>query len=488
MLATASTLGVLKLWDVSPSRPMLTLPGHAGGALATAFAGDSGVLASRDLRGAVRLWDLSTGRCTRTIAGSDALSPDTAPAGDWDNADLADQQESLACSPDGKRIAAIDAAGTAIVLYSTVSGESFVIPPSGGAVSLSSLAFSPDGKTLAAGCADNKIRLWDAVSLQLARTVAVSGAVGNVRFSPDGRLLAASCDGTIHVFEAVSGQPLATQDGHLERIRSLVFSPDGRTLASAGGDGVRLWDVSSRKSLGALEGEAGPVYCLAFSPDGGTLACSDHNRTIRLWQLPSGRCIASLQTGERFAWSLAFSSDGRMLACGGSGDSLRLFNLAYYDRNILGNYPFYLELAHRSPERLEKISLAGVARWATAWDAEPELPLWAAAVLQPAVETGVDPARVADWGQLTRHRLLTALRTLGHKPIQARLSVAGATDPPIASVIFSPAPGDTRVHTLLGSGSSPDRARSTEYQRQRLNGIRPAATQPASPGPTTPPA
>jgi hypothetical protein len=61
-------------------------------------------------------------------------------------------------------------------------------------------------------------------------------------------------------------------------------------------------------------------------------------------------------------------------------------------------------------------------------------------------------------------------------------------DPPTASVIFSPVFGDTRVHTLLGSGISPDRAHSVEYQRQRIQGPRPLATQPAQATPNIPPA
>jgi WD40 repeat protein/predicted Ser/Thr protein kinase len=519
-LATASPLGVLKLWDVSPSRPMLTLEGHAGGALAAAFAGDTGTLASRDQRGAVRLWDLSTGRCTRTFAGPDALEPGYGPGPDWDNPELADQQQSVAASPDGKRIAAIATTGRTIVLYDTVSGDSsivpfsggpastapasgsslgvapsevssFGVPPSGGAVSFLSLAFSSDGKTFAAGSSSGQIRLWDAASLQLVRTIEARAAVSGLRFSPDSRLIAVASDRAVNIFDAASGKHVIDLAGHLDRVRALAFSPDGRTLASAAADGVFFWEVPSGRRMGVLEGEAGPVYSLAFSPDGRTLACSAHNRTIRLWQVPSGRCIATLQTGERLAWSLAFSPDGRMLACGGAGNSLRLFNLAHYDRNVLGNYPFYLELAHRSPEQLEKISREDLDRWAKDWAAEAELPLWASPAdgKQPSGDAPVDLAQIADWGQLTRHRLLTALRTLGHRPIEARLPVAGAMDPPTVSVIFSPAPGDTRVHTLLGSGSSLDRTRAAEYQRQRLNGLRPAAaSQPAPRATATPPA
>lgn len=494
-LATASPLGVLKLWDVSPSQPMLTLPGHAGSALAASFAGDTGILISRDQRGAVRLWDLSTGKCTRTFAGPDALEPAPVPAA-WDNPDLSEQQQSLAVTPDGKRIAAIAATGRTVVVYDTVSGEAAIVPPgapatapsAGGVASFLRLAFSPDGRTLAAASADGSIRLLDAASLQIRSTFTATAPLGSLCFSPDSRLLAVASDRTVNVYDVANGQNVAACVAHTDRIRSLTFAPDSRTLASAGGDGVRLWDIVAHTVV-SLEGEAGSVYSLAFSPDGRTLACSGHNRTIRLWQVPSGRCLATLQTGDRLAWSLAFSPDGRMLVCGGAGDSLRLFNLAHYDRNVLGNYPFYLELAHRSPERLEKISREGLDRWAKEWAAQAELPLWASLEgKQPAADVPIEPAEVAEWGQLTRHRLLAALRSLGHKPIEARLPVAGAMDPPTVSLIFSPASNDTRVHTLLGSGSSWDRERSAEYQRQRRSGPHPATSQPAPRETTAPPA
>ena len=495
MLATGSSLGVLKLWDVSAGKPMLTFPGHAGSVLSAAFTSDAKTLASRDERGTVRLWNLSTGRCIRAIAGAEVIAgaPSTAPAIDWDNPDLADVQQSLACSPGGDLLASVDADGKTILLQRIATGEQ-AGRLAGHTDQVLSLAFAPDGKALATGGKDGQIRLWDTSSLHFIRAIDAAepaGAVTCVTFSHDGRMLAAVSGGTIRLIVPSSGEVLATFRGHIDKVRSLAFSPNNRTLASAGNDGVMLWDVRSGNLAGVLEGEAGPTYCLAFSPDGGTLACSDHNRTIRLWQIPSGRCIATLQTGDRLAWSLAFSPDGRMLACGGGGDSLRLFNLAYYDRHVLGNYPFYLELARRSAEQL-KINRRDVDRWARNWAGETELPLWTPTTdVAITKDNSVDPKVIADWGQLSRHRLLSALRSLGHKPLQTHLPVQGAMDPPTASVIFRPAVGDTRVHTLLGSGISPERARSAQYQQQKARGIRPAAaTQPAVAAPNggTPPA
>jgi eukaryotic-like serine/threonine-protein kinase len=492
MLATGSTLGVLKLWDLSGSKPMRTLSGHAGSVLAAGYASGGRTLASRDEQGTIRLWDLATGRCDRAIAGPQAIpaAPTSVPAVDWDNDDLADAQQSLACSPAGDLIASVEIGGEAIALHDVASGRCVGrLVRQGGKVL--SVTFSPGGKMLASGDGDGSIRLWDTSSQQCVRAIPADGAAAPVvclMFSPDGRLLATASGHTLRILSTAPGQEMAVFRGHIDKIHSLAFYPssstaDGWRLASAGNDGVLLWDISTGKQLGRLEGQAGATYALALSPDGRTLACSDHNRTIRLWQIPSGRHLATLQTGGRLTWSLAFRPDGRMLACGGGGDSLRLFNLAYYDRHIVGNYPFYLELAGRWPETFARTNRQEMDRWARSWAAAEELPLWAGPGASAATskETGVDPAVIADWGQLSRHRLLSALRSLGHKLPQAHLPVEGAMDPPTASLIFGPAAGDVRIHTLLGSGNSPERIRAAEYQQQRSHGMRPVpATRPAA--------
>ncbi len=470
ILATASTLGILKIWDVSAARPMLALPGHAGSVLAARFAPDGKTLVSRDERGSVRLWDLSTGQCTAAIANA-LPAPATAPAVDWDNPDLADAQQSLACSPVGKLLAWPD--GHEIVLHDAVTGRQLA-RLTGHTDRVLCLVFSPDGHRLASGAADGQIRLWNTSSLQCVKTHAgpqPATSVSSLAFSPDGSRLAAVSGNTIEVWDSADDWKACIQsrDG---RIRTIAFSPDGHTLAYASDSGVTRWDLASNR-LTDIEGAAGTTYSLAFSPDGRTLASADHNRTIRLWQLPSGRCIATLQAGPRLAWSLTFSPDGRMLAAAGAGDSLRLFNLAHYDRHVLGNYPFYLELAHRSPDLLQKVNREELTRWAKTWASETELPLWASRAAASQPDPAIDPRLIADWGQLTRHRLLSALRSLGHKPLQTRLPVDGAMDPPTAWVMFQPAQGDTRIHTLLGSGNSPDRTRAAQYQQQRLRPTRP---------------
>jgi eukaryotic-like serine/threonine-protein kinase len=236
---------------------------------------------------------------------------------------------SVAFSPDGQTLAS-GSADALVWLWDVGSGEQRTALESH-THWVRSVVFSPDGLTLASGSDDQSIWLWDVASAQPLHTLA-----GHVRqvtsaaFSPDGStLVSAGFDKTVRLWDVASGQQLALLQGHTNWIRSVAFSPDGDLVASAGDDRtIRLWDVASGEMLRLLQGHLDWVRSVTFSPDGRTLASGSDDKTIRLWDVASGELLRVLEGHTESVASVAFSPDGRTLASGSFDGTVKLWDVA----------------------------------------------------------------------------------------------------------------------------------------------------------------
>ena len=192
-----------------------------------------------------------------------------------------------------------------------------------------SVAFGPDGKTLASSSIDKTVRLWDVDGRgTLSEPLAAqdSSIVSTVTFRRDGKILAsASLGGMVQLWDVARRQPLGPPLlSHSSPVNSVIFSPDGKTLAWGSGDftgndnTVRLWDVASRQPFGQpLKGHRAAVSSVTFSPNGRTLASASWDGTVRLWDVASGQPLGQPLMGHSSSVdSVAFSPDGKTLASG----------------------------------------------------------------------------------------------------------------------------------------------------------------------------
>jgi hypothetical protein len=233
------------------------------------------------------------------------------------------------------------------------------------------VAFSPDGKWLAAGAGGvlptrGELRVWDAHTGAPLFTVRTERSVRCVTYAPGGgRLATAEHDGAARVRDAATGDVLLTLRGHSSLIDTVAFSPDGKMLATSGWDGtVKLWDAGTGAEIRTLRRHGGQVFGVAFcvndsvasggaagtvciddvatgtsrlvlhghenavhwltaAPDGQTVATASWDRTVRLWQAKTGKLLATLSGHPEPVLGVAFAADGRLLAsaCGRWGDA-----------------------------------------------------------------------------------------------------------------------------------------------------------------------
>ena len=247
---------------------------------------------------------------------------------------------SVAFSPDGQTLASGSWDKT-IRLWEANTGR-HIRTLKGHRAGVLSVVFSPDGQTLASGSGDHTIWLWEANTGRHIRTLkGHADAVLSVVFSPDGQTLASgSRDGTIWLWEANTGRHIRTLKGHPAAVLSVVFSPDGQTLANGiGNNTIWLWNTNTGRHIRTLSGHRGNVLSVVFSPDGQTLASGSQDDTIRLWEANTGRHIRTLSGHRDNVLSVVFSPDGQTLASGSQDDTIRLWeaNTGRHIRTLSGH-------------------------------------------------------------------------------------------------------------------------------------------------------
>ncbi len=342
-LITGSADRTVIRWDVTdlaqPRRLGQPLTGHTGAVSSVASAPDGRTLTTGDKEGAVILWDMTDRTQPRRLGPALSTVTDRivavafAPGGRmlasstigetvlWDLTDptrphplepplqltqalvgVTSLVLSVAFAPDGRTLATSTHTGTTVLWDLTDPGRPHPVGPplTGHTSKVNAVAFAPDGRTLATGSADGTVILWDLADPVQPRIPGPSLAghgdwVWSVAFAPDGRTLATgSIDRTAILWDVTDparprrlGPPLT---GHRDRVFEVAFNADGHTLATGSEDGtVILWDVTDPtrpRQLGPpLTGHTGSVLSVAFARDGHVLAIGGSDRTVILWDV-----------------------------------------------------------------------------------------------------------------------------------------------------------------------------------------------------------
>jgi WD40 repeat protein/serine/threonine protein kinase len=407
LLATGGFDRLIRIWDTSTWQVVQTLAGHNGLVVSLAFSPDGQRLASTGFDKTVMLWHPLSGREILTFRGHTLLG------------------QCVAFSRNGL-LASCSLDGTVRVFDPTIpkeNDESLTLTHDD---DVWAVAFRPVGHQLASGAWDKTVRLWDPLTGTLEHKLSYPGDVMSLAYSPDGKLLAANGGSTgpfsagVMVWDPVTGQERGSPIQDTSRkftvrfspdsryllaedkaqkigvwdvqtrqyVRSLaqpqqqcsglVFSPDGGRFLSAGNDyrvkvwpwnadgfqdvntpllelrelrmngfsnratfnadgqhlitggeeqTVKIWDASNGELLKILSGHTGDVFAVAVSPDGRWLATGGQDTTVRLWDAQTGKALYRLRAHVGVISSLAFSPDSRLLASGSWDHTVRVWEL-----------------------------------------------------------------------------------------------------------------------------------------------------------------
>ena len=233
MLATGDRNGSIKLWDVAAEKSTHLMNGHSNGVLALAFSPDGKLLASAGHDKTAKLWNVATGQLLQTLSGH------------------TNNVYAVAFSPDGRTVAS-GGLYQSVKLWDAQTGQLLkTLPtfPAGTSFRLSSLMFSPDGKSLAGGVIPllnnvGGVLLWDVATGNLRVHLKEASDASSVAFSPDGRILAAGTqESTIGIWDAATGKFLASLLA-LDDQDWVVVTPDGLFDGSPAAWNQILWRFS----------------------------------------------------------------------------------------------------------------------------------------------------------------------------------------------------------------------------------------------------
>src|SRR5207237_108071 len=203
------------------------------------------------------------------------------------------------------------------------------------------LAWSPDGKRIASGSDDETVQVWNAFDGKKANTHSGPAkewwdwgrrAVHALAWSPDSQYIASGgTDGTVQIWRATDGKQILTYKGHSggETVNAIAWSPDGQRIASGSKDGtVQVWNPANGKLIYTYQGHishqsilgleipipnTSPVLAVAWSPDSKRIASASTDDTVQVWDALDGKDVYTYRGHTEDVNTVAWSPDGQYL-------------------------------------------------------------------------------------------------------------------------------------------------------------------------------
>ncbi len=320
----------VKIWDAATGRLVRSFPGDEAEIFTIAFSRDGAQLVAGGQRGILKLWNPANGSLIRLY--------ETRPGGFGP----------VVFSRDGGRL--ISANGNALKLWNAANGQP-IRDFAGHAEGVSAVALSSDGGRVVSGGGDKTVKLWDAESGRLIRSLVIEGDYSPyaVAFSPDGTRVFAGAPGrstqspgfghsqqqmtVLKIWDAANGRLVRTFEWQHGWVNSVALSPDGARMVT--GDlfntagRVRLWDTANGRQIRSFQGHAGLVGSVAVSRDGSRVASGSEGNTVYIWDAKDGRLVRRIKAHEGWVGEVTFSPDGKRLISGCQQDqTIKLWDVA----------------------------------------------------------------------------------------------------------------------------------------------------------------
>jgi WD40 repeat protein/serine/threonine protein kinase len=365
-MASEAGVFVAGVWDAETGAEAGAMPGdpehieHTGAIAALAFSPDGRTLATASLDHSIRLWDFEKRQRVGVLQGhlneawAVAFAPDgksVVSAGKDGGVKLWSTQEPaqdelmtgarlpIAFSRDGRTLAALTRAGS-VVFFDAAGGKTvreFAWEGGGGGggpgrwFNFTAAAVSADLATLVMAGPDGSVQIWNTTTHESSRLRVADGPVGVVALAPDGQTLVTGGWGRSLLCWDMARRTNVMLEVEGERV---VFSGDGRYFAVIErGTNLMIFDTVKRRMKVDLAMEAAPVFTSSgsaanFSPDGNLFAVACLDDTIRIWKVEDGRAAGLLTGHKQSVFSVAFAPDGRTLASASDDSTLKFWNVA----------------------------------------------------------------------------------------------------------------------------------------------------------------